>query len=198
MYDATAAAGYERGFARISSHFIPFLLGAAGISAGHRVLDVATGTGLAAEAALALVGPTGHVTATDISPQMAERARERLKAAPNATIQIEDGQALSLHEGSFDAVICSLGLMFFPDPTRGLCQFRSVLRDRGRAAVSVNTVPERSYNTRIHPIIARYVPSLAADVARLFSIGNEQKLGSLLAAAGFHDVKITTEKHRFG
>jgi tRNA A58 N-methylase Trm61 len=60
MYDATAAAGYERGFARISSHFIPFLLGAAGVSAGHRVLDVATGTGLAAEAALGLVGPTGH------------------------------------------------------------------------------------------------------------------------------------------
>src|SRR5215510_7535511 len=69
MYDATAAAGYERGFARISSHFIPFLLAAAGVSTGHRVLDVATGTGLAAAAALALVGPTGHITATDISPQ---------------------------------------------------------------------------------------------------------------------------------
>jgi SAM-dependent methyltransferase len=77
-YDATAAAGYECGFARISSHFIPVLLGAAGVSVGHKVLDVATGTGLAAEAALALVGPTGCVTATDISPQMAERARERL------------------------------------------------------------------------------------------------------------------------
>jgi ubiquinone/menaquinone biosynthesis C-methylase UbiE len=162
------------------------------------VLDVATGTGLAAEAALALVGPTGHVTATDISPQMAERARERLKAAPNATIEVKDGQALGLSDGSFDAVICSLGLMFFPDPARGLSQFRSVLRDGGRAAVSVNTVPERSYNTRIHPIIARYVPSLAADAARLFSLGNEQTLGALFAAAGFRDVKITTEKRCFG
>jgi ubiquinone/menaquinone biosynthesis C-methylase UbiE len=198
MYDATAAAGYERGFARISSHFIPFLLGAAGVSAGHRVLDVATGTGLAAEAALALVGPTGHVTATDISPQMAERARERLKAAPNATIQSEDGQALGLPDGSFDAVICSLGLMFFPDPARGLGQFRRVLHNGGRAAVSVNTVPERSYNTRIHPIIARYVPSLAADAARLFSLGNERTLGTLFAAGGFRDVKITTEKRSFG
>jgi ubiquinone/menaquinone biosynthesis C-methylase UbiE len=53
---------------------------------------------------------------------MAERTRERLKAAPNTTIQIEDGQALGLPDGSFDAVICSLGLMFFPDPTRGLDQ----------------------------------------------------------------------------
>src|SRR5262245_37622198 len=198
MYDATAAAGYERGFARISSYFIPFLLSAAGVSASHRVLDVATGTGLAAEAALALVGPTGHVTATDISPQMAQRARERLKAAPNAAIQIEDGQALGLPDDSFDAVICSLGLMFFPDPTRGLSQFRRVLRNGGRAAVSVNTVPERSYNTRVHPIIARYVPSLAPDAARLFSLGNAQKLGALFASAGFRDVKITTEKHCFG
>jgi len=74
MYDATAATGYEQGFARISSHFIPFLLRAGHVASGHRVLDVATGTGLAAEAALAIVGATGHVTAADISPQMAERA----------------------------------------------------------------------------------------------------------------------------
>jgi ubiquinone/menaquinone biosynthesis C-methylase UbiE len=198
MYDATAAAGYERGFARISLHFISFLLSAAEISAGHRVLDVATGTGLAAEAALALVGPTGYVTATDISPQMVERARERLKAAANAAVQVQDGQTIGLPDGSYDAVICSLGLMFFPDPARALGQFRRVLRDGGRAAVSVNTVPERSYNTRIHPIIARHVPSLAADAARLFSLGNEQKLGALFAAVGFRDVRITTEKHFFG
>jgi ubiquinone/menaquinone biosynthesis C-methylase UbiE len=153
---------------------------------------------LAAEAALALVGPTGHVIATDISPQMAERARERLKAAPNATVQIEDGQALGLPDDSFDAVFCSLGLMFFPDPARGLGQFRRVLRNGGRAAVSVATVPERSYNSRIHPIIARYVPSLAQDATRLFSLGSEQRLGALFTAAGFRDVKITTEKHSFG
>ncbi len=39
---------------------------------------------------------------------------------------------------------------------------------------------------------------LAADAARLFSLGNEQKLGALFAAAGFRDVKMTTEKHCFG
>jgi SAM-dependent methyltransferase len=183
LYGATAAAGYERGFARISLHFVPVLLNAAGVSVGHRVLDVATGTGLAAEAALALVGPTGNVTATDISPQMAERARERLKTAPNATVQIEDGQALGLLDSSFDAVICSLGLMFFPDPARGLGQFRRVLHNGGQAAVSVNTVPERSYNTRIHPIIARYMPSLAVDAARLFSLGDAQKLGALFVCS---------------
>lgn len=48
MYDATAASGYEQGFTRISSHVVPFLLRAGRISRGQRVLDVATGTRLAA------------------------------------------------------------------------------------------------------------------------------------------------------
>src|SRR5262245_24328831 len=74
-------------------------------------------------------------------------------------------------------------LMFFPDPAGGLSEFRRVLRSGGRAAFSVNTVPERSYSTCVHPIIARYVQSLASDAARLFSLGDERKLGALFAAA---------------
>jgi ubiquinone/menaquinone biosynthesis C-methylase UbiE len=198
MYDAINAAGYERGFAHLSSHFIPFLLRAGHLASGHRVLDVATGTGLAAEAALAIVGVTGHVTAADISPHMAERARERLAGAPNVAVRVEDGQALTLPDESFDTVLCSLGLMFFPDPARGLAEFHRMLRPGGRAAVSVNTVPERSYNTRIQPIIARYVPSLAPDASRLFSLGDEARLRALYGGARFQDVEVTTASHRFG
>jgi ubiquinone/menaquinone biosynthesis C-methylase UbiE len=198
MYDAAAAAGYERGFARISSHFIPFLLRAGHVAPGYRVLDVATGTGLAAEAALAIVGATGHVTAADISPQMAERAQERLAGAPNVSVRVEDGQALTFPADTFDTVLCSLGLMFFPDPARGLAEFRRVLRPGGRAAVSVNTVPERSYNTRIHPIMARHVPSLAPAASRLFSLGHEEELRALYVEAGFLNVEATTSTHTFG
>lgn len=197
LYDARSAAGYERGFGRVSSHFISFLLDSADIAPGHRVLDVATGTGLAADAALAVVGATGHVTATDISPQMAERARERLKRASNVTVRLDDGQALGLPDNSFDAVICNLGLMFFPDPLRGLGEFRRALRNGGRAAVSVNTVPERSYNTRIYPLMARYVPSLEKHASRLFSLGDDKKLRTLFSDAGFSNITIATMMHRF-
>ena len=68
------------------------------------------------EAALAAVGPTGHVTAPDLSPAMAEKACERLGTAPNLLVSVEDGQALSFADGSFDRVLCNLGLMFFPEP----------------------------------------------------------------------------------
>ena len=123
-----AAAEYDRAFAHVTAHFMPFLLRAAHVAPGMQILDIATGTGLSARAALAGVGPTGHVTAADISPAMAEKARQRLDQAPNALVSVEDGQALSFPDRSFDAVLCSLGLMFFPDPVRGLSEFRRVLR----------------------------------------------------------------------
>ncbi len=196
-YKGEAAAGYDRAFARVTTHFMPYLLRAAHIAPGMRVLDIAAGTGLAAEAALKIVGPTGHVTAADLSPAMVEKSHSRLGHAENVSVAVEDGQALSFSDESFDAVVCSLGLMFFPDALRGLAEFRRVLRFGGRAAVSVNTVPERSYNTRINLTIARHVPSLAPAAARLFSLGDETKLSSLFEAANFRDVEITTEAHRF-
>src|SRR6202165_4866880 len=158
-----AAAEYDRAFAHVTAHFMPFLLRAAHVAPGMHVLDIATGTGLSAEAALAAVGPTGHVTAADVSPAMAEKARERLGKAPNASVFVEDGQALSFADCSFDVVLCNLGLMFFPDPVRGLSEFRRVLRPGGRVAVSVNTVVERSYN---HQINENYRPTYAKSGRR--------------------------------
>src|SRR5215469_2025893 len=62
-----AAAEYDRAFAHVTAHFMPFLLRAAQIAPGMRVLDIATGTGLSAKAALPGIGPTGQVTAADIA-----------------------------------------------------------------------------------------------------------------------------------
>lgn len=76
-----AAAEYDRAFAHVTRYFMPFVLRAAHIAQGMRVLDIAAGTGLSAEVALSAVGPTGHLTAADISPFMAEKARERLGEA---------------------------------------------------------------------------------------------------------------------
>jgi len=53
------AAEYDRAFAHVTAYFMPFLLRAAHVAPGMGVLDIATGTGLSAEAALAAVGPKG-------------------------------------------------------------------------------------------------------------------------------------------
>lgn len=196
-YKAQAADGYDGAFGQVTTHFAPCLLRAAQLEPGMRILDIATGTGLVAKAALDVIGSGGHVTAADLSPAMADKARTRLGNSENASVAVEDGQALSFPNESFDAVVCSLGLMFFPDPQRGLAEFHRVLRRGGRAAVSVNTVPERSYNTRINLAISRYLPSLAEAATRVFSLGDELKLRSLFEAADFRDVEITTHTRVF-
>src|SRR5215472_13769364 len=178
-FSKEAAALYDEAFAHVTAYFMPFLLRAAGVAPGMRVLDVATGTGLSAEAILAAVGSTGNVTAVDISPAMVAMARERLGGIPNVSLSVEDGQALPFPDESFDAVLCNLGLMFFPNPERGLAEFRRVLRPGGRAAVSVNTVVERSYNHQINVMIARHVPSLAEAVTHTFALAKTSKLQSL-------------------
>jgi ubiquinone/menaquinone biosynthesis C-methylase UbiE len=192
-----AAAEYDRAFAHVARYFMPFLLRAAKVKSGMCVLDVATGTGLSAEAALAGVGPTGHVTASDISPAMADKARERLNKIPNTTISVEDAQALSFSDESSEAVLCNLGLMFFPDPVRALSEFYRVLRPGRRAAVSVNTVVERSYNHQINVMIGRHLPDLNEAITRTFALGEASRLESLFARAGFVDIETHTERHTF-
>ncbi len=196
-FGCASAAGYDCAFGSISGQFIPRLLAAARVGPGHRVLDVATGTGVAAEAASTAVGPGGSVVATDLSPAMLERARERLGAMRNVSLAVEDGQSLSFPDRQFDSVLCAMGLMLFPDPARGLAAFRQVLRDGGWAAVSVNTVPERAFVTRIDPIIGRHAPEHAAMGARHFSLGSAEILRALFAAAGFRDIETATEARRY-
>jgi ubiquinone/menaquinone biosynthesis C-methylase UbiE len=196
-YRDEAAAEYDRAFAHVSNHFLPFLLRAAGVRSGMKVLDIATGTGLAAAECSREIGPTGQVIAADLSKAMVEQAKQRLSAAPNITFAVEDGQSLSFADGSFDALICSLGLMFFPDPLRGLSEFCRVLRSGGRAAASVLTVPERSYNGRINTVIAKHLPAIGEATARTFSLGDEAYLRQLLEKAGFQKIEITRQAHRF-
>jgi ubiquinone/menaquinone biosynthesis C-methylase UbiE len=196
-FRAEAAAEYDRAFGHVTSHFLPFVVRAAGLQTGDRVLDVCTGTGISAHAALDAVGPSGSVLATDISREMIEKAQKRLSKSANAAVAVEDGQALSFAEASFDAVICSLGLMFFREPERGLGSFHRVLRPGGSAAVSVKVAPERSYNFRINVVIARYKPELADVVARLFALGDELRLKTMFSEAGFVDFETCTKTHTF-
>jgi SAM-dependent methyltransferase len=161
------------------------------------VLDIATGTGVAAEAAAEAVGPSGAVVATDLSPAMLERARGRLSEKQNVSLAVEDGQSLSFPDKQFDAVLRAMGLMLFPDPACGLSEFRRVLREGRWAAVSVNTVPERAFATRVDAIIGRHSPERAAIGARYFSLGDAGLLRSLFTAAGFRDIEIFAEARRY-
>ena len=103
--------GFDRTFGLPMRRFLPTLLHLARLSPGQRALDVATGTGIAAEAALDAVGLSGHVTAVDDTPPMLDRARARLSGRPNVSLTVERADSLSLRAASFDAVLCSMALL---------------------------------------------------------------------------------------
>ncbi len=193
FYDA-GAEGYDLLFGRVPRHFAKSLLRAARVTSGSSVLDIATGTGIVAEAIATTVGPSGKVAAADISPAMLAKARERLANRSNVALEIADGQALRFADAEFDAVVCSLGLMLFPDPARGLAEFH---RDGCRAAVSVETTAEHSLTTRINAAIGRQVRSRAAAAASYYSLGGQDRLHALFAEVGFSDVEVFDESHRF-
>ena len=72
-----------------------------------------------------------------------------------------------------------------------------MLRPGGRAAVSVETTPERSFTTRTNAAIGRHVPERAEAAARYHSLGGAPRLRALLEAAGFAEVETATEMRRY-
>src|SRR5262245_60003743 len=84
------------------------------LRAGEDVLDVACGTGVVARLAARKVTP-GHVTGLDLNSGMLAVARNVSNGGE--PISWKEGSALDLpfSSGHFDAVLCQLGLQFFPD-----------------------------------------------------------------------------------
>ena len=139
---SVSALSYDRYLGRWSRLSVPDLLAAAEVAQGHCVLDVATGTGEAAAMSIPIVGNTGFVVGADISLEMVTSARLRLDAPYFGPVNA-DGQSLPFRDGAFDAVVCQLGIQFFPDPAACLSEFRRVVRADGMVAVCVNSTPDR-------------------------------------------------------
>jgi len=181
---------YDRWTGRWSRLFVPSVLAAAEVGPGQCVLDVSTGTGEAALMALPMVGASGAVVGVDIAPAMLESARSRLNS-PGFLPVAADGQALPFRDGSFDAVFCQLGLMFFPDPARGLAEFRRVLRRGRRAAVCVISTPDRAPMWSIlAEALSGAIPKRRDMLHLSFALADLKRLESLFANAGFGEVVV--------
>src|SRR4051794_6395273 len=96
--------GFDQTFGFRMRQFVPTLIHMAQLAPGQRVLDIATGTGNAAAAALDIIGPAGHVTAADDTPLMLAEARKRLESRSNVSFAVEHAAALTFPNARFDAV----------------------------------------------------------------------------------------------
>jgi ubiquinone/menaquinone biosynthesis C-methylase UbiE len=180
-----AVEDYDRYFVPVLRHCSERCVGMLELQPGERVLDVATGPGVAAFLAEEKVGREGVVVATDISEKMVEAAREEAERRGVSNIEFErvDAEDLSYPRESFDAVLCVLGLMFPADPQRAIEEMYSVLKRGGRAAVCVWGRRERCGWASIFPIVESRIQS---DVCPLFfQLGFEGALTRAFSQAGF-------------
>jgi ubiquinone/menaquinone biosynthesis C-methylase UbiE len=166
------------------------LLEMAALRPGERTLDIACGTGLMTFPAAMSVGARGAVVATDISDRMIERGRNESakRGLANITFQRADAEALQFPENSFDAALCSLGLMYVPDPVNALRKARQVLRPDGRVAVSVWGRRDRCGWAGIFPVVDDRVKSEVCPM--FFQLGTGDSLRMAMEMAGFSDIHV--------
>jgi ubiquinone/menaquinone biosynthesis C-methylase UbiE len=93
------------------------------------VLEVAIGTGRNLP-----YYPDGiRLTGVDLSAQMLGIARDRAAGlGRQADLRSGDAQVLDFPDGSFDTVLCTLGLCAIPDDRRAIREMARVLRPGGR------------------------------------------------------------------
>jgi ubiquinone/menaquinone biosynthesis C-methylase UbiE len=171
------------------------MLDLADVRTGSRVLDVAAGTGDQTVMAAERVGPTGYVLATDISASMLKLASEAARAAglTNVETRVMDAENIDLDADSFDAVICQLGLMVFPNPVKVLRVMRRVVRQGGKVATLVFSTAEKNPYQGIPMGVAR---RFGSKTPPLFSLGETDVLENTFREGGLHDIAVRAVSFR--
>ena len=172
------------------------MLDMASIGAGSHVLDVAAGAGDQTMQVAARVGAEGRVLATDLSPGILSYAAKRAADAGYAhveTLAIDGEKLEELEEGTFDAVISRVGMIYFPDQQKALRGMKHALKPGGKVAAMVyGTADKNGFFAEPVGIIRRraQLPPPLPGQPGPFSLGGEGVLAAALEQAGFRDIQV--------
>ena len=172
------------------STFVPAFFGqwaaplcqAAGVSTGTAVLDVACGTGIVARVAADIAGP-GRVVGLDLNEAMLAVARS---VRPDLDWRQGDVGALPFPGGGFDAVVCQMAMMFFPDRLAAVREMARVASPGGRVAVLVPSglAAQPAYGPFVDMAARHAGPEAQALLSTYFSCGDVSELLRLFDSAG--------------
>jgi len=183
-----AAAWYEASWQRQLLPAQQKLLDLAGLRPGEKVIDIACGTGLVTLTAARTTG--GMVTGVDISDKMIGLARIAASKMQidNARFERADAEELPGPGEVYDAALCALGLMYFPDPGQALAECYRVLKKGGRIAVAVWGRRAHCGWSGIFDIVDRRVRSEVCPL--FFRLGHTEILKNSLLSAGFTNINM--------
>ena len=131
----SVVAEYDCSFGGLTIQAIESLLDSVNVTAGVRLLDVATGPGYVAAAAMKR---GAIVSGVDFSAPMIAEAKRR---HPAIEFRQGDAEDLPFPDASFDAVVMNFGILHFGRPDQALCEACRVLRAGGRFGFTVWAKP---------------------------------------------------------
>jgi SAM-dependent methyltransferase len=187
-----AAETYEQFFVpALFAEWAPRVAEAAGIRDGHRVLDVACGTGVLARELARRVGPAA-VHALDRNEGMLTVAR---RLAPHVHFHEGRAEALPFEEATFDAVVSQFGLMFFEDRAAALAEMWRVLRPGGTLVVAVWAALDDTpgYARMVALLHELFGKEIADELRAPFCLGHSRVLADLFEAAGIAGARLDTK-----
>jgi len=201
-----AAPTYDRVGPRFFSHFGRRLVTLAQIPGGAKVLDVATGRGAVLFSAADVVGPQGFVVGIDLSEMMIQENWEEIKrlGLQNVKAHRMDAEYLELPDESFDCVLCSFAIFFFPQLDRALSEMRRVLKPNGQIAVTTWASTRDEQWKWFEELTETYLPSESepeqtsdpqSTSKPIFN--TPEGLEAILASAGFVNIRVVSESREF-
>ena len=95
-----------------------------------RVLEIAAGTGVVTRALASVLPKNVSIVATDLNQAMLDQASV---VGTKRAVEWRQADAMQLPfgDGTFDAVVCQFGVMFFPEKSQAFSEARRVLRPGG-------------------------------------------------------------------
>ncbi len=181
------AEKYESAWGNLTRPFIPYLLKAAEVQTGTRLLDVCCGPGYVAEAARAMgAEPTG----VDFSGEMIRIAQKR-----NHGINFHecDAQALDIEHDLFDVVVMNFGIHHLSRPKAAFVEAFRVLQAGGRFGFTVWAGPEQSPGAKIIEDSIESHADMSVELPEgpeYFAFSDPEKCRDTLSRLGFDPVSF--------
>jgi SAM-dependent methyltransferase len=182
------ATGYADGFEAATALTIEPLLEAVGARTGIELLDIGTGPGFVAAAAVAR---GAIVTGIDVADAMVELAQSLV---PAGRFRRGSAEELPLPDAAFDAVVGNFVLLHLGHPERGAAEALRVLRGGGRCAFTVWDEPAVNPGLGVfHEAVGRAGVQPPTDVPTgptMFGLGDDKVFAALLRDAGFESITV--------